>query len=105
LSRFSLSVEGQLAIEDLIFIDEEVPVLSAIAGDSGDTVVSKLESKVTHAKDESVLPGMHSLQGEEPGEAGLLCASVEEKGGGGSDKDTDGAGIVATSGLLEAGLP
>ncbi len=105
MSRFSLSVEGQLAIEDLIFIGEEVPVLSAIAGDSGDTVVSELESKIAHAKNESVLPGMHSLQGEEPGEAGLLCASIEEKGGGGADKDTDGAGIVATSGLLEAGLP
>ena len=73
-----LKLVGSLARYDVIFISEQVPLLSGASSDIVDKPREEVIRKEASSQDKCVVCGICTGQREEPCEALLLSASIED---------------------------
>ena len=81
-SLSSLKLVGSLTRYDVIFISDQVPLLSGAAGDIVDEAREEVVGKEAGTQDKGVVCGISTGQREEACEALLLSASIEDRSGG-----------------------
>jgi len=73
-----LKLVGSLPRYDVQFISDQVPLLSCATGDIVDEAREKVVGKEASSQDKSVVCGISTGQREEPCEALLLSASIQD---------------------------
>lgn len=97
-----LKLVGSLTRYDVIFISDQVPLLSWAAGDIVDEAREEVVGKEASSQDKSVVCGISTGQREEACEALLLSASIEDWSRGDTGNCTNWAGELAARGLAVA---
>ena len=97
-----LNLVWSLTRYDVIFISDQVPLLSWAAGDIVDEAREEVVCKEASSQDKSVVSGISTGQREEACEALLLSASIEDWSGGDTGNCTNWAGELTARGLVVA---